>query len=126
MKRKITILLGMIILFIAVWYIFAPQKAVSAGFSIYSVQINGEDVTELLNEATINQLEQELMAVSCNRLKLPMEHFPLLEDTVVISGMDEADSIHFYLVGSTNRYLVNDYNILNGQQLLKSVQDILG
>jgi len=125
MKKKTIYVLLAIIVVILMWTFFVPKSAVTSDFSLDRVERNGLDITDELSEAALKELEQVLLTASCNRWKNPIGAFPLRDDTIELTGMDSKGRIHFYLVGSTDRYAVNEYNLRNGRQLLESVFTII-
>ena len=125
MKKKHLILIGVACLVLLVIQFTVPQKAVESDYRIFWVEVYGRNVFDELDDSALEQLTTALKETKCTRWKNPMGPFPVRKDTVVVSGMDSQGPKHFYLVGSKDRYAVNDYILRNGEQLLQAVMELL-
>ena len=89
------------------------------------VEENGIDLTEQLDEETVETIEELMENTLCARWRNPMGSYPLRKGTITIAGTDDDGLCVATLVGSTGQYVVDDYILRNGEALWAEVMALL-
>lgn len=131
MKRKAVWIAAACLAVLLTFWLLTPQRAVREDFSLLRVERCGVDITERLSAEQLASLEKLVKSTQCARWRNPMGAFFLRDDTVVLNGMDRKNpSIHIYLVGSMDRYVIQrwerSYGLRNGDVLLETALEIIG
>ncbi|MBQ7778662.1 MAG: hypothetical protein IJ396_07110 [Oscillibacter sp.] len=124
MKRKSNWVVFILLCAIAAHFVL-PQRAVKGEFRLYAVEENGSDLTERLDEADVESIESVVENALCARWRNPMGPYPA-KGTVVLIGADDNGSCVVILAGSVGRYVVDDYNLRNGEAVWSEVVALLG
>ena len=106
-------------------HFIVPQWAVKGEFQFHWINENGIDLTDQLDEETIAAIETLMEGALCARWRNPLGGYPVRKDTVVVAGIDDDGLCVATLVGSTGQYVIDDYNLRNGEELLDNVWEIL-
>lgn len=123
-KRKSNWILFGLLCVIAAYFIL-PQRAVKGEFQLHWVNENGIDLTEQLDEAEVAAIEELMGNALCARWRNPLGGYPVREGTVTVAGTDDDGLCVATLVGSTGQYVVDDYNLRNGEELWAEIMALL-
>lgn len=124
MKRKSNWVLFILLCLITA-HVIVPQRAVKGEFQLHWVEENGIDLTERLDEETVDTIEELMENTLCARWRNPMGSYPLRKGTIVVAGTDDDGLCVATLVGSTGQYVVDDYILRNGEALWTEVMALL-
>ena len=106
-------------------HFIVPQRAVKGEFRLHWVEENGINLTEQLDEAAVAAVEELMENALCVRWRNPMGSYPLRKGTIVVAGTDNQGLCVATLVGSTGQYVVDDYNLRNGEELWAEIMELL-